>query len=69
MIRESGNTDVSAAGAGAIPPRRGDAVALIEKCLPPSVNPFLKVRALCADGGVEAVPGQHDGFGWEGEQF
>lgn len=69
VIRDSGNTGVSADACGVIPPRRGDADALIEDCLPPSVNPFLKVRALCADGGVEAMPGQNDGFGREGEQF
>jgi hypothetical protein len=52
VIRELGNTGVSADACGVIPPRRGDADALIENCLPPAVNPFLKMRTLYTDGGV-----------------
>ena len=52
VIREVGDVSVNADAPGTIPPRRGEAVVLIENCLPLAVDPLLQMRAFIANRGV-----------------
>lgn len=69
VMRDVGNTVTNADAPGTIPPKRGEAEVLIVKCLPPAVDPFLKVGSFGANCGVEAVARQNNRVCWKREEL